>query len=107
MGISQGEASPLMLPVYFLPVAEAELVAAQTWYDERAAGLGDRFFFAVDGVVSRIGGNAVQFPLIRGELRRALVPRFPYALFFRVEDERAYVVACAHTSRAPFYWRQG
>jgi len=42
------------MPVYFLPTSEAELLAAQAWYDERADGLGDRFFDAVDGVVARI-----------------------------------------------------
>jgi len=96
-----------MTPVYFLPSAEAELLAAQAWYDARAGGLGDRFFRAVDGVAARIADNAQQFPMVRGELRRALVPRFPYVLFFRVEDDGAYVVACAHTSRAPFYWMHG
>lgn len=107
MGERQGEASALTMPVYFLPTAEAELLAAQAWYDERADGLGDRFFDAVNGAVARIDGNPRQFPLVRAPLRRALVPRFPYALFFRIEDDDAYVVACAHTSRVPFYWMHG
>lgn len=96
-----------MVPVYFLPAAAAELSAAQEWYDARAEGLGDRFFAAVDSVLPRIGDNPRQFPVAHDDLRRALVTRFPYALFFRVETEGVYVVACAHTSRAPFYWQQG
>lgn len=107
MGGRQGQAPPLKMPVYFLPTAEAELLAAQAWYDEQAEGLGDRFFDAVDRVVARIDGNPRQFPVMRATLRRALVPRFPYALFFRMEGDAAYVVACAHTSRAPFYWMHG
>jgi hypothetical protein len=38
-----------------LPDAEAELLDAQAWYDERLPGLGDRFFNAVESVVARIG----------------------------------------------------
>ena len=50
-----------MLPVYFLSVAEAELLDAQDWYDERAVGLGDRFFAAVDALLPRIGDKPQQF----------------------------------------------
>jgi plasmid stabilization system protein ParE len=95
-----------MVSVFFLPAAAAELLAAQEWYDTRAGGLGDRFFAAVDSLLPRIGENPRQFPLAYDDLRRALVTRFPYALFFRTEAEGIYVVACAHTSRTPFYWQQ-
>lgn len=94
-----------MPQVYFLPDAEAETSAAQEWYDMRAMGLGDRFFAAVDSVVSRMADKPEQFPVAHGSLRRAMIFRFPYALIFRIEAEGVYVVACAHTSRAPFYWR--
>jgi hypothetical protein len=96
-----------MLPVYFLPAADAELCAAQEWYDARAEELGERFFAAVDALLPRIAENPLQFFVAHENLRRAMVKRFPYALYFRIEAEGVYVVACAHTSRAPFYWQQG
>jgi len=94
------------LPVFFLPDAETELREAQSWYDGRAFGLGDRFFSAIDGTVARISVNPLQFPLVHAEIRRALVRRFPYALYFRIEPEGAFVIACAHTSRKPSRWQR-
>jgi len=35
-----------------------------------------------------------------------MVKRFPYALYFCVEADGIYILACAHTSRAPLYWRE-
>jgi len=88
-------------PVLFLPHAEVELVDAQRWYDQQAFGLGDRFFLAVDLLIPRIGDMPKQFPAVRGEIRRALVRHFPYALYFREETEAIYILACTHTSRNP------
>lgn len=96
----------MTLPVYFLPDAENDLFEAQSWYDGRAFGLGDRFFSAIEELVMRIGRNSLQFPVVHAEIRRALAPRFPYALYFRVEPDGVFVVACAHTSRKPSFWRR-
>lgn len=93
-------------PVFFLPDAEAELLEGQAWYDGRAFGLGDRFFAAVDATVSRIGAAPRQFPLAHKTIHRALVQRFPYALYFRVESDGVYVIACTHTSRAANPWQR-
>lgn len=92
-------------PVLFLPEAEADLLEGQAWYDARAIGLGDRFFAAVDVVVRRIGAAPHQFPEVHGRTHRALVRHFPYAIFFRVESDGVYIVACMHTSRNPQRWR--
>jgi len=93
-------------PVFFLPDAEAELLDAQSWYDGRALGLGDRFFDAVDAMVSRIAAAPRQFPAVHDDVHRALVRHFPYALYFRIEPDGVYVLACFHTSRDPEHWRR-
>lgn len=67
---------------------------------------GSAFVSAVDAIVARIAAQPLQFPIVHASVRRALVRRFPYALFFRLEAEGAYVVACFHTSRAPSGWRR-
>ena len=93
-------------PVYFLPEAAEELAEAQAWYDARSASLGDRFFEAVDSLSWRIGEAPGRFPRVHGCIQRALLDRFPYALFFRVESDGVYVIACFHTSRHPEQWRR-
>lgn len=93
-------------PVFFLPEAEAELLEGRAWYDARSIGLGDRFFAAIDTLVARIAAAPHRFPEVHGAIHRALVRHFPYALFFRIEPDGVYVIACMHTSRSPERWRR-
>jgi toxin ParE1/3/4 len=95
-----------MLSVIFLPAAQAELIDAQDWYEVEVAGLGRRFRDAVDTAVTHIATNPQQFPTVFQDVRRALVRTFPYGLFFRIEPDAIYVIACFHGSRSPRQWRQ-
>lgn len=75
---------------------------AAAWYGARGVWLRNRFIDEVDRVVSRIEENALQFPdVIAEDVRRARLKGFPYALFFQLRDETAYVLACFHSSRNP------
>ena len=64
-----------------------ELIEAQDWYEEEAPGLGRRFREALDAVVERMSAHPRQFPIVFKNLRRALLRRFPYSLFFAIEGE--------------------
>ena len=43
--------------------------------------------------------------LFQSDIRRALLRRFPYALFFRIVDDAVFVMACFHSSRDPRIWQ--
>ena len=94
-----------MPAVVFTPAAQADVADAVSWYDERAPGLGQDLIGEIDSIVGRLAANPRQFPLAYKDARRALLRRFPYALFFRVTNARVQVIACFHTSRAPRRWR--
>jgi plasmid stabilization system protein ParE len=95
-----------MYPVLFTASARAELVDAQDWYEEEAAGLGVRFRAEVDAVIERMTANPQQFPAVYKTIRRALLRRFPYSLLFVIEaDESLTVIACFHGSRDPMRWQ--
>lgn len=72
-----------------------------SWYDGQQGGLGDRFLASVDDAIARIERNPLHFPAVVLDVRRALVPRFPYGLFFRVDGDGSVVIACLHHRRAP------
>ncbi len=86
--------------------ARAELIEAQTWYEREAAGLGRRFRQAIATLMERMANNPRQFPVVFKNVRRALLRRFPYSLFFVVEDEGLMVIACFHASRRPTRWQK-
>jgi toxin ParE1/3/4 len=95
-----------MHAVVFLPAAQLEASDAQDWYEAEAAGLGVRFRAELDQVAERLAANPFVFPIVVADIRRALLRRFPYALFFRIVDDAVFVMACFHSSRDPRIWQQ-
>jgi hypothetical protein len=70
------------LPVVFRPEAEVEFEEAQAWYEQRLRGLGQDFVSSVQLTIDLVSRNPGQFQRVDGEVRRALVRRFPYAIFW-------------------------
>ena len=94
-----------MTGVIYRPEAVADIVEASAWYARQKAGLGEEFLSAVSDTAKRIAEQPMQYAVVHREIRRALVRRFPYGLFYRVWDQQIVVVACFHTSRNPRNWR--
>ena len=95
----------MSLPVATRPAAAAEIDAAYRWYEKKREGLGSEFLEAVDKMVNAIAENAERFPTIRKDIRRALLRRFPYSIFYRVVSGHVVVIACFHGKRNPRVWR--
>jgi plasmid stabilization system protein ParE len=89
--------------VIFRPQAEDEALEVHRWYEARRPGLGDEFGVEVDAAVARIVDNPLAYPRVRGETRRAVLTRFPYALHFRVTVEDVIVLA-VHGRQDPSRW---
>ena len=94
-----------MRGVAFLPEAREELGTATAYYDGESPGLGDRFLGSVEQVVNRIAAFPEQGSPFLGGTRRVVLRRFPFSVVYLQEAERVLVVAVAHTSRRPGYWR--
>ena len=108
-GTREGASPPLGLVSVRVDLhAEAldELEDAAAWYEARGVGLGLEFTAEIERVIAAIGERPLAFPqwVPEDPVRRALARRFPYAVFFDVEPDRAVVMAIAHTSRRPGYW---
>ena len=65
------------------PEAEADLVAAQNWYDQQRDGLGAEFLEEVRVVFRRIEQTPAMHAVVYKDVRRAIVRRFPYLVFYR------------------------
>ncbi|MGE5514464.1 MAG: type II toxin-antitoxin system RelE/ParE family toxin [Bacteroidota bacterium] len=95
-----------MPPVVFTPAARAEFFDAADWYEAHGDGLGARFVGDLDALISRLGEHPQQFPRVHREIRRAVLRKFPYALYFRVLPDAVQVIACFHASRNPRRWHE-
>jgi toxin ParE1/3/4 len=95
----------LTLPVVWLAEAHAELKQALAHYDAIRPELGTRFLLAVDETVEAISTQPLRFAVVDQDRRRAGVHRFPYGIFFLVEESRVVVIACFHGKRNPEHWQ--
>jgi plasmid stabilization system protein ParE len=87
------------------PAAAADIEEAYLWYEKQRVGLGEEFLAAVDSLLGEIVAHPTTYPVIHREARRALLHRFPYAVFFRVYGETVVVLACMHGRRDPTRWK--
>lgn len=88
----------------FRPEAQTELLAARSWYETEHVGLGAVFAAAVETTITGVLQNPLAYPRVRGETRRALVRRFPYAVYFRPIADEIVVLAVMHGRRNPRRW---
>ena len=95
-----------MKNIRFLPEADTELLEAARWYREQSPGLDHEFMRCVDDALSTLGRLPKIFPVVHRQLRRALVRRFPYAIFFEVRGDDVVVYAVFHLSRNPRRWKK-
>jgi len=92
-------------PVVWTPEANEDLLDARAWYDDVSTDLGGRFALAVEATVDAIVEHPLQFPIIHRNRRRAGVRRFPYSVFFELQEHRIVVIACFHGRRNPRRWQ--
>ncbi len=85
--------------------ARLDVGDAAGWYEDQKAGLGFRFLDEIDHVLSRARFNPFQFPEIDLGVRRGLLQRFPYSVYFSVGAASIEVIAVLHQHRRPDTWR--
>jgi plasmid stabilization system protein ParE len=89
-----------------LPQAELDVSDAAAWYEERRTGLGDEFLDELDSILRRVITDPLQFPKIKNQIRRALLRRFPYSVYFGLTRETVELVAVLHQRRDPRTWER-
>ena len=95
-----------MTPRFVLrPQAGAELLDARDWYENQRSGLGGAFATEVDRALVGILQAPLDYPRVQGEIRRALVRRFPYAIYFRAIPDEIVALAVIHGRRHPRRWQ--
>jgi len=92
------------LPIDFLAEAESEIEDAYRWYEIQSPGLGIRFLFSMEAALRRASENPLSYPAVLRRTRKALVRRFPYLVFYVVEEERILVTGVFHGHRHPESW---
>ena len=78
----------MSLPVIFRRAVGRDLAGGYRWYEERRRGLGEQFLSAVETTFDQIEQFPELFAIRYSQVRMAPVPRFPYAVFYRIDPRR-------------------
>lgn len=91
--------------IRFRPEAEYDIEDASVWYENQRQGLGQFFLNEVEKSLNMIAENPLLYPIIYRNTRRAVIQKFPFAIFYRIEEEEVIVFGVIHGSRNPNQWK--
>ena len=85
--------------------AQQDVDEAYCWYEDRRPGLGEEFLGCVDVCTQAICRVPELHAKVHEGYRRALLRRFPYAIFYEYAGGKVTVYSIFHTTRDPKKWR--
>jgi plasmid stabilization system protein ParE len=94
------------LPLIINPLAEGDLAEAQLWYEAQREGLGGEFLACVEAALDSIQRLPETPAKLYHDIRRVLIRRFPYGIFYRVDENKITVIAVYHARRDPRGWHE-
>lgn len=90
---------------HLLPETKQDVADAYAWYEDQSLGLGMEFLRCLEATLLAVQRYPLMYPLVHETYHRALVHRFPYAVFYEVEDDQVVVHGIFHCSQDPSKWR--
>ena len=81
-----------------------DIKMAYDWYEQQKIGLGEDFLLMLEDSYSQISKMPKSYQTVYKTVRRKLIRRFPYGIFFVIQDEKIIVIAIMHTKRKPSSW---
>lgn len=81
--------------------AELDVEKAQVWYEEQQAGLAEDFNHEFDVVMARLAETPLIYPVAYRDIRRAVLHRFPFLVWYHVLGSVVRVLACTHGRTDP------
>jgi plasmid stabilization system protein ParE len=91
--------------VVIRPSAAADIESAFAWYEAQEPGLGSQFREQLRLCFALVARQPSLYQIVHKDVRRMLLKRFPYGVYFKEFPEAIVIVACMHSSRNPQRWQ--
>lgn len=89
----------------FASDALTEFIAAGRYYNQQVPGLGEAFLDEIEAGLEAILAKPAVWRIVEDDVRRYLVHRFPYGIYYTVEADLIVIWAVKHLHRNPDYWQ--
>ena len=88
--------------VRYHALARKEIIEATEYYTRERPELGAEFLFELSAAIDKIAANPLRFEEVRKGIRRCLLDRFPYGIYFRMPDANTVrIIVVRHHRRRP------
>ena len=88
--------------IEYHPAVAEELEDVRDFYEQQSVGLGRAFVDEFEATTFRIASMPERWMIVERDLRRALMKRFPYVIYFRcLPQETLRVTLVKHEKRHP------
>ena len=84
--------------------ARVEFREALLYYRNADIAVATEFFAFYERAVEQIIAAPLSNPQVVGTIRRKLLSKYPFSIFYRFSGERPRILAIAHHKRKPHYW---
>lgn len=92
--------------ILFTKQAKEELSISRKYYNQCRSGLGAEFTSDIKNSIIIISENPFQFQECFPQIRKANTLRFPFSLFYHIQDSSIKIIAIFHNSRNPDEWKK-
>ena len=90
----------------FTQQAREEITKSRNYYNKQLSGLGNEFTNELKKTIDQIKQNPLQFPECFPPIHQANTSRFPFSIYYHIQDLVIKVIAVFHNSRNPDKWKE-
>lgn len=91
----------IIKPIVFLDLDEALM-----WHESEQSGLAQRFYKSFENAINRIKKNPHAFSDVIPGVKRILLKKFPYKVFYSISENKIFVLGISHAKRSNSYIRK-
>ena len=84
-------------------MAYEDAIVIFDWYEEKLSGLGDRFINEPEVAKTDLLNNPLAFAKWNKSIRRMVMRKFPYKLFYKIYEDKIVILAVIHARRSNRY----
>ncbi len=86
--------------------AENDVEAAMDWYENKQEGLGTKYVLTIRVSLHLIAINPFAYARVHLKIRKANTQKFPYSLYYEINDKEVIIFAIIHNSRSDKIWKK-
>ena len=87
------------------PEAREDLLDTFHWYQDQRQGLGFDFKLCADEAITKIARSPLIYKKVFQDVRRVVLKRFPFGVYYLVDNDAVIVLAVLHARRDPENWK--